>query len=106
MFAHGIADGQVFVDGNKRTALVAMLTILDINGWSVNADDFTLASWVLDLSRGLSPEDLAARLGGVSDPSGAVGRECSSMRIAAKSQNSVISTLPWRREGDSNVRGL
>ena len=30
--AHAIAEGQQFIDGNKRTALVAMLTFLEING--------------------------------------------------------------------------
>jgi prophage maintenance system killer protein len=28
VLAHGIAETQPFVDGNKRTALVAMLTFL------------------------------------------------------------------------------
>jgi death-on-curing protein len=32
VLAHGIAEGQHFIDGNKRTALVAMLTFLEING--------------------------------------------------------------------------
>lgn len=31
VLAHGIAETQPFVDGNKRTALVAMLTFLEIN---------------------------------------------------------------------------
>jgi death-on-curing family protein len=29
VLAHGIAEGQLFIDGNKRTALVAMLTFLE-----------------------------------------------------------------------------
>ncbi len=37
VLAHGIAEGQQFIDGNKRTALVAMLTFLEINGWRVEA---------------------------------------------------------------------
>jgi death on curing protein len=65
VLAHGIAESQVFVDGNKRTALIALLTFLDINGWIVDADDDALASWILDLSKGLSAEDLAQRLRGV-----------------------------------------
>ena len=32
VLAHGIAEGQSFVDGNKRLALVAMLTFLEVNG--------------------------------------------------------------------------
>jgi prophage maintenance system killer protein len=65
VLAHGIAESQVFVDGNKRTALIALLTFLDINGWMLDTDDIALASWILDLSQGLSTEDLARRLRGV-----------------------------------------
>ena len=65
VLAHGIAESQVFVDGNKRTALIALLTFLDINGWMLDTDDVALATWVLDLSQGLSAEDLAQRLRGV-----------------------------------------
>ena len=43
MLAHGIAEGQHFLDGNKRTALVAMLTFLEINGLRVKASDHELA---------------------------------------------------------------
>ena len=62
VLAHGIAESQVFVDGNKRTALIALLTFLDINGWMLDTDDVTLAEWMLDLSQGLNVEDLAHRL--------------------------------------------
>ena len=65
VLAHGIAESQVFLDGNKRTALGALLIFLDINGWVLDTDDIALASWILDLSRGLSAEDLARRLRGV-----------------------------------------
>ena len=54
VLAHGIAESQVFIDGNKRRALIAFLTFLDINGWVVDADDLALASWILDLSQRLS----------------------------------------------------
>jgi death-on-curing protein len=63
VLAHGIAEGQVFVDGNKTTALLAMLTFLDINGFSLSGpDDKELAQWILDLSSGESAEDLADRI--------------------------------------------
>jgi death on curing protein len=65
VLAHGIAESQVFVDGNKRTALIALLTFLDINGWMLDADDVALAAWILELSQGLSAEVLAQRLRGV-----------------------------------------
>lgn len=39
VLAHGIAEGQSFLDGNKRLALVAMLTFLEVNGFSVPVPD-------------------------------------------------------------------
>jgi death-on-curing protein len=62
VLAHGIAEGQVFLDGNKRTALLAMLTFLALNGVVVLVDDDELADWMLDLSRGGSVEVLADRI--------------------------------------------
>lgn len=41
--AHGIAEGQQFIDGNKRTALVAMLTFLEVNGIGIEASERQLA---------------------------------------------------------------
>lgn len=32
VLAHGIAESQSFIDGNKRLALAAMLTLLEVNG--------------------------------------------------------------------------
>jgi death on curing protein len=62
VLAHGIAEGQQFIDGNKRTALVAMLTFLEINGWRVEATDPELADWILSFSAGATPEAVATRL--------------------------------------------
>jgi death-on-curing protein len=59
VLAHGIAEGQQFIDGNKRTALVAMLTFLEINGWRVEASDPDLADWILSLSVGATPDAVA-----------------------------------------------
>jgi death-on-curing family protein len=57
--AHGIAEGQQFIDGNKRTALIAMLVFLEVNGWRVEASDPELADWILSFSRGATPETVA-----------------------------------------------
>jgi death-on-curing protein len=57
--AHGIAEGQTFVDGNKRLALIAMLAFLEINGFEVEAADPGLAAWILSLGSGTTPEELA-----------------------------------------------
>ena len=55
VLAHGIAETQPFVDGSKRTALVAMLTFLEINGHVVEATDPELADWIIGFSRGMTP---------------------------------------------------
>jgi len=57
--AHGIAESQTFIDGNKRLALVAMLTFLEINGFGAEASDPELAEWILGLSAGTTPAALA-----------------------------------------------
>ncbi len=62
VLAHGIAEGQQFIDGNKRTALIAMLTFLEINGWHVEASDPELAAWILSFSAGATPETVAQLL--------------------------------------------
>ena len=56
--AHGIAESQAFIDGNKRLALVSMLTLLEVNGYQVTATDPELADWIIGLSAGTSPEQL------------------------------------------------
>jgi death-on-curing family protein len=48
VLAHGIAETQPFIDGNKRTALVAMLTFLELNGFAVDATDREMAQWIIN----------------------------------------------------------
>ena len=62
VLAHGIAEGQLFIDANKRTALAALRTFLRLNGWEVVANQEERADWILSLSRGSTPEELAERL--------------------------------------------
>ncbi len=57
--AHGIAETQPFIDGNKRAALVVMLTFLEINGSRVQASDRELADWIIAFSAGTSPHEIA-----------------------------------------------
>ncbi len=59
VLAHGIAEGQQFIDGNKRTALIAMLVFLEVNGSRVEASDSELADWILSFSRAAIPETVA-----------------------------------------------
>jgi death-on-curing protein len=57
---HGIAEGQPFLDGNKRTAELAMTLFLHVNGFELDlAIEVDLAAWILDLSDDLSVEQLA-----------------------------------------------
>jgi death-on-curing protein len=60
--AHGIAEGQPFVDGNKRVTLVALRSFLLANGFQVTATQEERAAWVLDLHAGLSVDELADRI--------------------------------------------
>jgi death-on-curing protein len=62
VLAHGIAERQAFLDGNKRTAHVAMRTFLAVNGFDVTADKREMAQWMLDLSSGLDVYELAERI--------------------------------------------
>ena len=62
VLAHGIAEGQTFLEGNKRTALGALRTFLAINGYGVNASQEDRASWIISLSEGASLEQLAERI--------------------------------------------
>jgi death-on-curing protein len=57
--AHGIAETQPFIDGNKRAALVVMLTFLEVNGSRVQASDRELADWIISFSVGTSPHEVA-----------------------------------------------
>jgi death-on-curing protein len=58
--AHGIAEGQPFLDGNKRTAHLVMTEFLYINGFELDlAIETDLAAWILDLSDRLTVEALA-----------------------------------------------
>jgi death on curing protein len=59
VLAHGIAESQAFIDANKRLALVAMLTFLELNGYRVESSDPDLANWILSFSAGTTPQQLA-----------------------------------------------
>jgi death on curing protein len=62
VLAHGIAQSQSFIDGNKRTALAAMLVFLELNGYAVHATDREMADWIIDFSRDATPEQVAELL--------------------------------------------
>lgn len=60
VLAHGIAEGQPFVDGNKRTAMIALFTFLELNGCTIVTTEARLAAQIHRLSEGLSAEELGA----------------------------------------------
>jgi death on curing protein len=60
-YAYGIARDHPFVDGNKRTALVAARTFLLLNGADLNAtQDDKLLTFVKLAEGSISEEELAA----------------------------------------------
>jgi death on curing protein len=65
---HAIAEGQRFIEGNKRTALVALAVFLRLNGLKLTAPEPELARLILDLSRGLTVQRLASYLREATEP--------------------------------------
>lgn len=62
-YGFGIARNHPFLDGNKRTALVAMELFLALNGQSLTADDAACLDIMLALAAGdLAENDLAGWL--------------------------------------------
>lgn len=56
--AHAIAERQVFLDGNKRTAVTAMGFFLALNGYDVSASDDERFDWMIRLAHAWGPEEL------------------------------------------------
>jgi death-on-curing protein len=50
-YAFFLAEGQPFMDGNKRTGAAAMLVFLDVNGWEFAEDDDAIADAFEKLGR-------------------------------------------------------
>ena len=58
--AHGIVEAHAFMDGNKRTAFVALYAFVHNNGFDLLATDPESAEWLLRLAQGEPVEDIAA----------------------------------------------
>lgn len=56
-YVFGIARNHAFVDGNKRTAIVAAATFLLLNGHELTADDGTLYEFTMGVAAGEIDED-------------------------------------------------
>ncbi|WP_157015042.1 type II toxin-antitoxin system death-on-curing family toxin [Mesorhizobium xinjiangense] len=59
-YLFGLARNHAFVDGNKRTAIVAAGAFLILNGYELTADDGTLYSFVMGVAAGEIDEEGAA----------------------------------------------
>jgi death-on-curing protein len=60
---HSLARNHPFADGNKRTATVAALFMLAVNGQQVTWDDNEALSWIIAIAEGKqTPEAFAAWL--------------------------------------------
>ncbi|MCC6468697.1 MAG: type II toxin-antitoxin system death-on-curing family toxin [Alphaproteobacteria bacterium] len=60
-YAFGIARNHPFVDGNKRTALIAIYMFLGRNGYRLTAPEAEAVVVILDLAAGKLGEDELAR---------------------------------------------
>jgi death on curing protein len=59
-YGFGLARNHPFIDGNKRTAFVAVELFLTLNGWTLDADDANCVLTMLSLAAGeLSEADFA-----------------------------------------------
>lgn len=60
-YASGIARNHPFVDGNKRTAFVALELFLTMNGWALEAEDAEAVTVMLGLAEGSIGEEALAQ---------------------------------------------
>jgi death-on-curing protein len=60
-YAFGLARNHPFLDGNKRTAFVVMELFLNLNGWTLDADDAVCISTMLTLAAGKLSEEMLAK---------------------------------------------
>jgi death-on-curing protein len=51
-YGFGLARNHPFIDGNKRTAFVAVELFLALNGWSLTIDDANCVLTMLSLAAG------------------------------------------------------
>ncbi len=59
-YGFGLARNHPFIDGNKRTAFVAVELFLQLNGWRLTASDVDCVLTMLSLAAGTLDEDAFA----------------------------------------------
>ena len=63
VLAHGIAEGQPFIEGNKRAAYSVSVAFLGANGYNLTASRQEVGDWIEELATtNLPEEDLAIRI--------------------------------------------
>ncbi len=60
-YGYGISRNHAFIDGNKRTALVAAELFLQLNGWRIVVDDADCVLTMLAVATGDITEDAFAK---------------------------------------------
>jgi death-on-curing protein len=70
VLAHGIAETQPFIEGNKRTALACLALFIDLNDHTLTASQQERMAWMLSLAEGASAEALAERIRACLAPAG------------------------------------
>jgi death on curing protein len=60
-YAFGIARNHPFLDGNKRTAFVVMELFLNLNAWTLDADNAVCISMMLTLAADKLSEEMLAK---------------------------------------------
>jgi death on curing protein len=59
-YGYGLAKNHPFIDGNKRTAFVAMITFLELNGYTIDVPEPEVVVKMENLAMGLESQDSLA----------------------------------------------
>jgi len=62
VLAHEIAEGQCFIDGNKRRAFLVCKSFLQANGFRFGVGEDMVAEWIVELSEELTVEELSDQI--------------------------------------------
>ena len=57
-YGYGLVKNHCFIDGNKRIALIAVYTFLQVNGIELTALEVDAANFFLELAASLEPQDI------------------------------------------------
>lgn len=96
VLAHGIAEGQLFVEGNKRIALAACLTLLGVNGHDVVAPQAARAEWIPRAESGPGGRGSPGRSPAIGAGPAAVGVVPGTEWPRASNRSKAAPSLPTR----------